>query len=72
MFLNQISFFLSALVFGKKAPILIDEEMVKTMKPGSYIIDVSIDQGGNCSLTKAGEELTLMVFLLMAQRIFLV
>lgn len=47
--------FLSALVFGKKAPILIDEEMVKTMKPGSYIIDVSIDQGGNCSLTKAGE-----------------
>ena len=47
--------FLSALVFGKKAPILIDEEMVKSMKPGSYIIDVSIDQGGNCALTKAGE-----------------
>lgn len=47
--------FLSALVFGKRAPILIDEEMVKSMKPGSYIIDVSIDQGGNCSLTKAGE-----------------
>ncbi len=47
--------FLSALVFGKRAPILIDEEMVKSMKPGSYIIDVSIDQGGNCALTKAGE-----------------
>lgn len=47
--------FLSALVFGKRAPILIDEDMVKSMKPGSYIIDVSIDQGGNCSMTKAGE-----------------
>ncbi|HPG43952.1 MAG TPA: hypothetical protein PLJ98_09120, partial [Acholeplasmataceae bacterium] len=47
--------FLSALVFGKRAPILIDEDMIKSMKPGSYIIDVSIDQGGNCSMTKAGE-----------------
>lgn len=47
--------FLSALVFGKRAPIIIDEEMVKSMKPGSYIIDISIDQGGNCALTKGGE-----------------
>ncbi len=46
---------LSALVFGKQAPILITEEMVKNMKPGSYIVDISIDQGGNCALTKAGE-----------------
>jgi len=45
----------SALVPGKQAPILIDEEMVKLMKPGSVITDVSIDQGGNCSLTKAAE-----------------
>ncbi len=47
--------FLTALVFGKKAPILIDEELVKQMKPGAYIVDVSIDQGGNCALTEAGK-----------------
>lgn len=29
--------------------------MVKTMKPGSYIVDISIDQGGNCELTKPAE-----------------
>ena len=45
----------SALVPGKQAPILINEEMVKLMKPGSVITDVSIDQGGNCSLTTAAE-----------------
>ncbi len=47
--------FLSALLFGKKAPTLIDEEMVKAMKPGSAIVDISIDQGGNCELTTAGK-----------------
>lgn len=47
--------FLSALVPGKKAPILITEEMVKSMKPGSVIVDISIDQGGNCSITEPGE-----------------
>lgn len=45
---------LAALVFGKKAPILVTEEMVKKMIPGSYIVDISIDQGGNCALTEAG------------------
>lgn len=50
--------FLTALVFGKEAPILVDKEMVESMKPGSVIVDVSIDQGGNCSLTKAGEGVT--------------
>ncbi|EEG77956.1 NAD(P) transhydrogenase subunit alpha [Dethiobacter alkaliphilus] len=45
----------SALVPGKVAPILITEEMVKQMKPGSVIIDISIDQGGNCDLTVGGE-----------------
>jgi len=45
----------SALVPGKQAPILIDEDMVKLMKDGSVITDVSIDQGGNCSLTVAAE-----------------
>ncbi|MCK9235412.1 MAG: NAD(P) transhydrogenase subunit alpha [Acholeplasmataceae bacterium] len=52
---NADIIFLSALLFGKKAPILIDEEMIQTMRPGSVIVDVSIDQGGNCALTKAGE-----------------
>ncbi len=47
--------YLSALLLGKKAPTLIDEEMVKAMKPGSCIVDISIDQGGNCSLTVPGE-----------------
>ncbi len=43
--------FLSALIPGKVAPILITEEMVKEMKNGSVIVDVSIDQGGNCAIT---------------------
>jgi NAD(P) transhydrogenase subunit alpha len=47
--------FLSALVPGKLAPVLITEDMVKTMKPGAVIVDISIDQGGNCELTPPGE-----------------
>ncbi len=47
---------LSALVPGEAAPVLITEEMVATMKPGSVIMDISIDQGGNCSLTRSAEE----------------
>lgn len=39
---------LSALVFGEKAPILVTREMLKLMKPRSVIVDVSVDQGGNC------------------------
>ena len=46
--------FLSALVPGRLAPILITEEMVKSMKPGSVIVDISIDQGGNCAITTPG------------------
>ncbi len=46
--------FLSALVPGKIAPNLITEEMVKEMKPGSVIVDISIDQGGNCAITPPG------------------
>ena len=45
---------LSALVPGEVAPVLITDEMVAAMKPGSVIIDVSIDQGGNCALTEPG------------------
>lgn len=46
--------FCSALIPGKIAPILITEEMVKQMKPGAVIVDISIDQGGNCSITPPG------------------
>ena len=45
---------LSALVPGEVAPILVTEEMVANMKPGAVIMDVSIDQGGNCAVTQAG------------------
>ena len=48
--------FCSALIPGKIAPIVITEEMVKTMKNGSVIVDVSIDQGGNCAITTPGEK----------------
>lgn len=45
---------LSALVPGEVAPILITDDMVAKMKPGAVIIDVSVDQGGNCAATEAG------------------
>lgn len=48
---------LSALVPGEIAPILVTEEMVSRMKPGSVIVDVSIDQGGNCAITEPGKEI---------------
>jgi len=47
---------LSALVPGEAAPVLVTEEMVSSMKPGSVIMDISIDQGGNCALTRSAEE----------------
>jgi NAD(P) transhydrogenase subunit alpha len=46
----------TALVPGKRAPLLITKEMVATMKPGSVIIDLAAEQGGNCELTQAGKE----------------
>lgn len=45
----------TALVPGRLAPVLVTEEMVEAMNPGSAIVDVAIDQGGNCELTKGGE-----------------
>ncbi len=47
---------LSALVPGEVAPIIVTEKMVSKMRPGSVIVDVSIDQGGNCEQTRPGEE----------------
>jgi NAD(P) transhydrogenase subunit alpha len=45
----------SALVPGELAPVLITEEMVASMRPGSVIVDVSVDQGGNCEVTVPAE-----------------
>ena len=45
----------TALIPGKKAPILITGEMVKGMSPGSVIVDLAAEGGGNCELTKSGE-----------------
>lgn len=45
----------TALIPGRPAPVLVTEEMVRTMKPGSIIIDLAAEQGGNCPLSKAGE-----------------
>lgn len=45
---------LSALVHGEIAPTLITREMLSIMKPGSVIMDISVDQGGNCEATEPG------------------
>jgi len=44
----------TALIPGRKAPVLVTEEMVKAMKPGSVIVDMAVEQGGNCPLSEAG------------------
>ncbi len=45
----------TAQIFGKRAPILITEDMVKMLRPGAIIIDLAAEQGGNCELTEAGK-----------------
>ncbi len=42
----------TALIPGRKAPVLVTEDMVKAMKPGSVIVDMAAEQGGNCPLTE--------------------
>ncbi len=44
----------TAVVPGKKAPVLVTREMVKGMAPGSVIFDLAAERGGNCELTRAG------------------
>jgi H+-translocating NAD(P) transhydrogenase subunit alpha len=46
----------TAQVPGRKAPILVTREMVSQMKPGSVIVDLAADRGGNCECTEAGKE----------------
>jgi H+-translocating NAD(P) transhydrogenase subunit alpha len=47
----------TALVPGQRAPVLITEKMVQGMRPGSVIVDLAAEQGGNCALTQPGEEI---------------
>jgi NAD(P) transhydrogenase subunit alpha len=46
----------TAQVPGKKAPLLVTEEMVAQMKPGSVIVDIAAEQGGNCACTEPGKD----------------
>jgi NAD(P) transhydrogenase subunit alpha len=45
----------TALIPGRKAPVLVSEAMIQSMKPGSVIVDLAAEAGGNTPLTKAGE-----------------
>jgi NAD(P) transhydrogenase subunit alpha len=45
----------TAAVPGKKAPVLVTGEMLAAMRPGSVVVDLAAEQGGNCELTRPGE-----------------
>jgi NAD(P) transhydrogenase subunit alpha len=45
----------TAVVPGKKAPVLVTAEMIKAMAPGSVVLDLAAERGGNCELTRPGE-----------------
>jgi NAD(P) transhydrogenase subunit alpha len=47
----------TAAIPGRKSPVLVTADMVKTMAPGSVIVDLAAERGGNCELTQAGEEI---------------
>jgi len=48
----------TALIPGRPAPRLVTEDMVRAMKPGSVIVDMAAEQGGNCALTEPGSTVT--------------
>ncbi len=48
----------TALIPGRPAPVLITAEMIAAMRPGSVLVDLAAEAGGNCELTRAGEEIT--------------
>ena len=48
----------TALVMGRKAPVIVTAAMVQAMKAGSVVVDLAADAGGNCELTKPGEAVT--------------
>ena len=45
----------TALIPGRAAPVLVSEDMVKSMKPGSVIVDMAVEAGGNCPLSELGK-----------------
>lgn len=45
----------TALIPGRPAPVLVTEDMVRRMRPGSIIVDLAVEQGGNCPLSRPGE-----------------
>ncbi|MCF8474937.1 MAG: Re/Si-specific NAD(P)(+) transhydrogenase subunit alpha [Emcibacter sp.] len=45
----------TALIPGRPAPLLITKEMVRSMRPGSIIVDLAVESGGNCELSQAGK-----------------
>src|SRR6185437_12610576 len=45
----------TALVMGRKAPVIVTRPMVESMRPGSIIVDLAADAGGNCEVTTPGE-----------------
>jgi H+-translocating NAD(P) transhydrogenase subunit alpha len=55
---NQDIVITTALIPGRPAPVLISREMVESMKPGSIIVDLAVERGGNCPLSKADEMVT--------------
>ena len=52
---NQDIVITTALIPGRPAPVLISQEMVESMKPGSIIVDLAVERGGNCPLSKPDE-----------------
>jgi H+-translocating NAD(P) transhydrogenase subunit alpha len=48
----------TALIPGRPAPVLVTEDMVKSMKPGSVIVDMAVEQGGNCPLSELDKTVT--------------
>ena len=52
---NQDVVITTALIPGRPAPVLVSKEMVESMKPGSVIVDLAVERGGNCPLSKPNE-----------------
>jgi len=47
----------TAAIPGEKAPVLVSREMVERMRPGSVVVDLAAERGGNCELTRTGEKI---------------
>jgi len=52
---NQDIVITTALIPGRPAPVLVTKEMVESMKPGAVIVDLAVERGGNCPLSKPGK-----------------